>query len=201
MQWTLRQSLPTTSSGHPTRLAGINSTAYGAIAPGRAGREPWTLYSTTFLIKSLQVQHVPKAAPKLSMILDALTSILMKTFEKLVRSEISRKTEHVLDPMQFAYRPYRGVEDATVTLINLLFNHLEGNGSHARLIFVDFSSTFNTIQSHILIRFLEQFDLSKNLVGWIFDFLTIRTQRVRVNEILSVCSSTGSPQGRLLLPV
>lgn len=86
----------------------------------------------------------------------------------------------------------------------LLFKHLEGNGCHARLLFVDFSSAFNTIQPHILIsRLLEQFNLSNNLVGWILDFLTNRTQRVRVNGILSdrVCSSTGSPQGCVLSPL
>ena len=47
----------------------------------------------------------------------ALTSILMKTFEKMVRTELLRKTECVLDPLQFAYRPDRGVEDARVTLL------------------------------------------------------------------------------------
>ena len=106
--------------------------------------------------------------------------------------------------MQFAYRPHRGVEDATVTLLHLLFKHLEGSGSHARLLFVDFSSAFNTIQPHILAsRLLEQFNLGFNLVGWIVDFLTERTQRVRVNGVLSsqLCSSTGSPQGCVLSPL
>lgn len=147
--------------------------------------------------KSLQKQHVPNLwkdavvipVPKCSgpkTINDfrpvALTSVLMKIFEKLVRSEILRQTEHALDPLQFAYRPHRGVEDATVTLLNLLFRHLDGNGTHSRLLFVDFSSAFNTIQPHILTRrLLEQFDLSNNLVGWILDSLTNRTQRVRVN--------------------
>ena len=110
--------------------------------------------------KSLQTQHVPKVwkdsvvvpVPKSSCpkILNdfrpvALTSIIMKIFEKLVRSEIIRKTENLLDPMQFAYRPHRGV---------------------ARLLFADFSSAFNTIQPHILAsRLLEQFNQNFNLVG------------------------------------
>ncbi len=37
-------------------------------------------------------------------------------------------TESLLDPMQFAYRPKRGVEDATITLLHLLIRHLEGKG-------------------------------------------------------------------------
>ncbi len=45
--------------------------------------------------------------------------------------------------------------------------------------------------------------MSKNLVGWVLDFLTNRTQRVRVNGALSdqICSSTGSPQGCVLSPL
>ena len=146
---------------------------------------------------SLKAQHVPEIwkdavivpVPKSSCpktLSDfrpvALTSILMKTFEKMVRTELLRKTECVLDPLQFAYRPHRGVEDATVTLFNSILSHLEGPGSHARLLFVDFSSAFNTIQPHILTnRLLEQFDVSKILAGWILNFLTCRTQRVRIN--------------------
>lgn len=80
----------------------------------------------------------------------ALTCIVMKKFEKLVRKEILKKTESDFDPLQFAYRPHRGVEDATVTLMNMLFKHPEGNGTHAQLLFIDVSSAFNTVQLHIL---------------------------------------------------
>ena len=65
----------------------------------------------------------------------------MKTFEKLVRNEIVKKTQSDIDQFQFAYRPHRGVEDATVTMINMLCKHLGG-----KVLFVDFSSAFNTIQ-------------------------------------------------------
>lgn len=103
--------------------------------------------------KSLQTQHVPKiwkdavVVPvqkgSSSKILNdfipvALTSILMKNFEKLIRSEILKITENALDPMQFAYRPHRGVEDATLTLLHLHFKHFDGSGSHAQILFIDF---------------------------------------------------------------
>lgn len=46
------------------------------------------------------------------------------------------------------------------TLPNLLFKHLEGNKSHARITLVDISSAFTTIQPHILaIRPIEHFHL------------------------------------------
>lgn len=55
----------------------------------------------------------------------------------------------MLEPLQFAYRAKRGVEDAPAALLNLVLRHLEGNKKHARLLFTDFSSALNTIQTHL----------------------------------------------------
>ena len=110
----------------------------------------------------------------------------------------------MLDPLQFAYRAGRGVEDATLTLLNLIYKHIEGSKTHARVLFVDFSSAFNTIQPHILTsKLLSHFNIHPKVVGWVLDFLTGRSQHVRVNGTFSdVCiSSTGSPQGCVLSPL
>lgn len=88
----------------------------------------------------------------------ALTSLVMKSFEKLLKEEIVMQTEQALDPLQFSYRVHRGLNDAKITLLNLLYKHLEGSNTHARLLFINFSSAFNTIQPHILaMRLLEHF--------------------------------------------
>lgn len=136
----------------------------------------------------------------------ALTSLVMKSFEKLVKRELMIKTEHLLDPLQFAYRCNRGVQDATLTLLNLVFKHLDGHKNHARLLFVDFSSAFNTLQPHLLVqKLIDEFELDKeiDILGWTLDFLTNRSQRVRVNGHLSelTSTSTGSPQGCVLSPL
>lgn len=39
----------------------------------------------------------------------ALTSLVMKCFEKLVKKVVLTKTENLLDPLQFVYRAKRGV--------------------------------------------------------------------------------------------
>ena len=134
----------------------------------------------------------------------ALTSLVMKSFERLVKKELLQRVGEALDPMQFAYRSRMGVEDAQITLLNLLYKHLEGPGTHARLLFMDFSSAFNSIQPHVLARkLLNHFSLDVNFVAWIVDFLTCRSQKVRVNGFLSEqrSSSTGSPQGCVLSPL
>ncbi len=134
----------------------------------------------------------------------ALTSLIMKCFEKLVKEVLLAKTKNLLDSLQFAYRTQRGVEDATATLLNLVIKHSEGSKTHAKLLFADFSSAFNSLQPYILVeKLITDFGLDFNLVGWILDFLTDRTQRVRVNGRLSapLISSTGTPQGCVLSPL
>ncbi len=60
-----------------------------------------------------------------------LTSLVMKYFERLIKKEFLPHSEPLLDPLQFAYRAGRGVEDATATLLNLVLKHLEGSKTHA----------------------------------------------------------------------
>ena len=125
----------------------------------------------------------------------------MKCLEKIVKTEVPKETQHLLDPLQFAYRHGKGVQDATLTILNLAHTHLEKDKAHAIILFVDFSSAFNTLQPHLLLkRLLSDFELNPSFAMWILDFLLDRPQRVCVSGCLcdSVCISTGSPQGCVL---
>ena len=71
-----------------------------------------------------------------------------------------------------------------------------------RILFIDLSSAFNTIQPHIMVEKLLSLLVNKNLIAWIFDFLINRTQYVKLNETISnLCKlNTGAPQGCVLSP-
>ncbi|KAF7650870.1 hypothetical protein LDENG_00119440 [Lucifuga dentata] len=102
----------------------------------------------------------------------ALTSLVMKSFEKMVKEKILTSVQAALDPLQFAYRTGRGVEDATCTLLNLVLRHLEGSKNHARLLLIDFSSAFNCIQPHLLAKKLkDDFKMDFSTVCWLVDCL------------------------------
>ncbi|XP_070212553.1 uncharacterized protein [Littorina saxatilis] len=51
-------------------------------------------------------------------------------------------------------------------------------------------------------RKLLEFDVNPVLISWVFSFLTKRTQRVRIGQVLSeaVATNTGAPQGYVLSP-
>ena len=76
----------------------------------------------------------------------AITPIVMKWFEHVVVSRLLRQTQDHLDPMQFAYKRNRGTDDAILSLLHKTYSHLEKPHSFVRILFVDFSSAFNTIQ-------------------------------------------------------
>ena len=81
----------------------------------------------------------------------ALTAIVMKCFERIVKDFIVNLTKPFIDPLQFAYRTERSVEDAILTLLHGIYSHLDRSTAYVRTLFVDFSSAFNLIQPHILL--------------------------------------------------
>ena len=108
------------------------------------------------------------------------------------------------DPLQFAYQAGKGIGDAKLFILDEVYKHLEKLKSHARILFADFSSDFNKVQSHILIDHLASyFKLPDQLWVLLLDFLTNRIQQVLVNGCMSRIrlSNTGSPQGCVLSPL
>ncbi len=62
-----------------------------------------------------------------------------------------------MDLHQFAYRANRSTEDAVATA-HAALSHLEQQGSYVRMLFVDYSSAFDTILPHKLVDKLGDLD-------------------------------------------
>ncbi len=134
----------------------------------------------------------------------ALTSIVMKVFERLVKSHISSSIPVTLDPLQFAYRPNRSTDDAISHILHSSLTHIDSsNGNYARLLFIDYSSAFNTIVPIKLTNKLTGLGLNTSLCDWIQNFLTGRPQVVKVGQYTSnsITLNVGSPQGCVLSPL
>ncbi|TWW64024.1 putative RNA-directed DNA polymerase from transposon BS [Takifugu flavidus] len=133
----------------------------------------------------------------------ALTSHLMKTLERLFLNLLRPQVQHAEDSLQFAYRDKVGVEDAIIYLLHRVHSHLDKGSGTARILFLDFSSAFNTIQPLVLQDKLLQMRVDPCLVAWISSYLTDRPQFVRMKDITSdtVVSSIGAPQGTVLSPI
>lgn len=113
-----------------------------------------------------------------------LTSIVMKSLEKIMIGNLHTDVQQFLDPYQFAYKEKRNTDGAISTIMYLILKHLECSVAYARLTFIDFSFTFITIQVHFLWEKLKQMKLNPFTLRWYHSFLTNRMQ-VRINSTLS----------------
>uniref|UniRef100_A0A3Q1K6E6 Reverse transcriptase domain-containing protein n=1 Tax=Anabas testudineus TaxID=64144 RepID=A0A3Q1K6E6_ANATE len=88
-------------------------------------------------------------------------------------------------------------------LLSTWLSHLDNKDSYVRMLFIDFSSAFNTIIPQQLIGKLSRLGLTTSLCNWILDFLTGRPQSVRIGNSISSTTmlSTGAPQGCVLSPL
>jgi hypothetical protein len=63
-----------------------------------------------------------------------------------------------LDPIQSAYRHNRCTDDAISIALNTAFSHLDKWNTYMRMLFIDYSSAFNTIVPSKLITKLKTLD-------------------------------------------
>ncbi len=120
--------------------------------------------------KCATIIPVPKK-PKITGLNDyrsvALTSVAMKSFERLVLAYLKASTGPLLNPLQFAYRANRSVDD----VVNM---GLHRPGTYVRILFVDFSSAFNTIIPDTFQNKLTQLSVPTSVCQWINSFLKDR---------------------------
>ena len=104
----------------------------------------------------------------------ALTSVTMKCFERLVKDHTTFTLPATLVPLQFSYRLNRSTDDAIAITLHTALSHLDKRNSYVRMLFIDYSSAFNTIVPSKLVIKLETLDLDSALCNLVLDFLTDR---------------------------
>ena len=95
----------------------------------------------------------------------------MKYFERLIKDHITSTLAVTLNPLQFAYRPNWSKDDAIPIILHTAPSHLDKRNAYVRMLFIEYSSAFNTIVPSKLIIKLETLGLDLALCNWVLDFL------------------------------
>ena len=87
----------------------------------------------------------------------------MKCFERLVMAHINTIIQETLDLLQFAYRPNRSTDDAISIALHTALSHLDKRNTYVRMLFINYSSAFNTIVPSKLNTKLKNLELNTSL--------------------------------------
>ena len=102
----------------------------------------------------------------------ALTSITFKCTEKIILKQLRSEPNKHQDPLQCANHKNRNTEDVILTLLHKLYKHLDRPQTFAtRVLFVDFLSTFSTMQPHLIKKQLVM-EVNLTVISWSYSFLT-----------------------------
>ena len=155
--------------------------------------------------KKAIVVPVPKEKPasveKLRPI--ALTDHFAKVAEWFITKWLLSDIQSSLDPKQFGSRVGMSTTHCLVDLVNSLSVNADKIGNVTTVVTTDFSKAFDKVDHTVVISKLIKYSPDSNLVRWIINFLTDRSQCVRYRGHLSDWTSVkaGVPQGTRLGPV
>ena len=134
----------------------------------------------------------------------ALTSVIVKILEKIIRKNVIMYLE--LNDVSFTNQ--HGFLSEKSTLTNLIetlnyFTKKVDERSNVDALYIDVSKAFDSISHNKLIYKLKKYGFGGIFLLWIENFLTNRTQSVKINSELSpmYISTSGVPQGSILGPL
>ena len=159
----------------------------------------WKLADVTPLPKQKPVREIKKDLWPIS-----LTPCISKLAEDFVVTEdVKPAILCMLDPSQFGAIPKSSTTLALLEMLHEWTQGTDGNGATIRTLLFDYKKAFDLIDHSILVRKLCALSIPPSIINWIIDFLSCRSQRIKLTEgCVSEWSTVPSsvPQGTKLGP-
>ena len=134
----------------------------------------------------------------------SLTPCLSKVAEECVVVDyVKSAVLNVLNPSQCGAVPKSSTTQALIHMLHYWTKGCDGNGATVRVTLYDYKKAFDLIDHRILVDKLCKLDLPTEIINWIIDFLSDRSQRIKLSEgCYSEWGSvpSGVPQGTKLGP-
>ena len=133
----------------------------------------------------------------------SLCSVPCKLMERVINSSLLSflETRNLLSKNQFGFRKNKSCSLQLLKCKNDWTNMID-KGNSVDVVYIDFCKAFDTVSHQKLIMKLSKYGIHGNLLLWIKDFLSERTQNVKIGNSLSSTMkvTSGVPQGSVLGP-
>ena len=134
----------------------------------------------------------------------SLTCVTCKIMESIIRDALAKHMgkNELYAKCQHGFRPNRSCVTQLMEVMEDFTKELD-TGENIDVIYLDFRKAFDSVPHERLLKKMESYGITGNLLGWIRDFLTKRTQKVRIGSSLSRQAEvlSGIPQGSILGPI
>ncbi|KAG5898714.1 hypothetical protein JTB14_020908 [Gonioctena quinquepunctata] len=127
-----------------------------------------------------------------------------KIFEKCLKNRVIQfcNNNNIFSKSQYGFLESRSTENAVFEIVNQINNCFQ-NQEKCITVFLDLAKAFDTVDHNILLQRLADIGVRCVALEIFEDYLTNRTQIVKVNESLSdpLLVTRGVPQGTVLGPI
>ena len=134
----------------------------------------------------------------------SLTSVFCRVLESIIHDLITNYLfeNSLISSVQYGFIKFRSTQTQHIDLLNQITSNFEKKIS-STVVYLDFSKAFDSVPHSKLIYILNHFKINAQLVNWITDYLSDRTQQTMIEGCLSQpCQITsGVPQGSVLGPL
>ena len=134
----------------------------------------------------------------------SLTAIVCKIMESIIRDAVIKhmKTNNLFSDKQFGFLSGRSCMLQLLKVLDIWTQILDQGGTIEN-IYCDFMKAFDKVPHRRLVYKIERYGINGNILGWMENFLSNRTQEMIINSSKSKPANvtSGIPQGSVLGPI
>lgn len=135
----------------------------------------------------------------------SLTSLVMKTFERILKEELLMRTAHLLDVRQHGFLNNRSCTTNMVDFLDgVVLSINDCNTFSTDVVYFDFSKAFDSVNHDLILNKLKNmYGIDGRLLKFIMNYLQGREQSVIIDNCVSTSKPvlSGVPQGSIIGPI